>query len=1110
MNSMCWQRLFVGECLLLAFSGCLSRTTVTDTRLASSIVWADAANVPAGTVSTQVHVQVVLDGSTPVAGQVVQLSASNCNVTQPAASTDALGTVQGSLSCPLPIQATIRAFLLLGDVSAPLPRTAAINFYLPADGNTAVASGVPLYAAVNVLDANSNLDTGYAGVVHFSSSDANATVPDDTTLVAADRGSKTLPGGLTLRTAGYQTVTVVDRSTQRTLQSQGYTVGPRAPSLALVAIPDGIAAGQTTTVTVSTLAADASVVTSYHGTVQFLSTAAHATLPDAYTFTASDQGVHTFNTVSFESAGSITLSVKDATGLTGTTNLTVQAGPTAALQLVPPATCDAGAACTVHVRAVDTYGNIAKTYGGTVSFFSPAAQTTLPAPHIFNAADEGSIGVNSVFTVAGVQLLQATDNSAQPLTSQTSVTIQAGDASQLQLASATSSVAGVAQDVTLYAFDVFGNLARSYQGSVVFTGSDAAAAYPGSYTYVLTDAGQRFMPASLVWLTVGAQTLDVVDTANAALHASIAVAVDPAAAASLQMQGPASSVAGQDFNVTLRALDPYGNTATAYEDTVHLSSSDPNAVLPANATFAAADAGFKTLGPVGLINVGNRTLTASDVQNSNVVSSTLTVGVSAGSPNSLTFSGVSSPAVPSQPFNITVQVLDAHGNPASSYAGTVHISSSDPNATLSADVVIPTGSQGTAVINRGAIFNSIGTYTLQLADTANSQLQHSMNVVVRHGCYGYGGSPSTFPTPVVSNIGCQQVNGLESDPNSNPWFYFTYGKPIVRLIHWNGIRWDVMTNSGDANTSMDPNINGLGTGMAMDANGAVTVAYVSGGYPDHLYVERWSGGIGGALANSMTVPGFGSLNSTSNASVSALALDSYGNPYLAWNQGELQMLDYNGTAWGYLGHTQAISSTGVTNTTAAVAVDSNNVPYVVWSDVATGNNDVYVMQYVGGAWMGIGTSMQPGGLSNNTGASIDAVIAVDAMNYPWVAWDDDTTGTTQIYVKQWNGTAWVALAGSASGGGISNTTGASTWPRIRFDSNNSLWVAWVAAVGSNTYAEMLRYNGSAWVEPIAGAATGTGIIPFQVGSGSLAFALDPNNNPLVAGSSCGVSLCTYH
>ena len=64
-------------------------------------------------------------------------------------------------------------------------------------------------------------------------------------------------------------------------------------------------------------------------------------------------------------------------------------------------------------------------------------------------------------------------------------------------------------------------------------------------------------------------------------------------------------------NVTVTAKDAFGNTATGYLGTVHFTSSDGAAVLPANYTFVAGDNGTHTFS-VTLKTVGTQSITATD------------------------------------------------------------------------------------------------------------------------------------------------------------------------------------------------------------------------------------------------------------------------------------------------------------------------------------------------------------------------------------------------------------------------------------------------------------------------------------------------------------------
>src|SRR5262249_58619495 len=72
---------------------------------------------------------------------------------------------------------------------------------------------------------------------------------------------------------------------------------------------------------------------------------------------------------------------------------------------------------------------------------------------------------------------------------------------------------------------------------------------------------------------------------------------------------PPPATAGSAGSVTVTALDAYGNTATAYAGTVHLSSSDPRAQLPADYTFTSADAGRHTFA-AALLTAGSQSLAA--------------------------------------------------------------------------------------------------------------------------------------------------------------------------------------------------------------------------------------------------------------------------------------------------------------------------------------------------------------------------------------------------------------------------------------------------------------------------------------------------------------------
>ena len=80
--------------------------------------------------------------------------------------------------------------------------------------------------------------------------------------------------------------------------------------------------------------------------------------------------------------------------------------------------------------------------------------------------------------------------------------------------------------------------------------------------------------------TAGTQAITTTDTATAGVTGNQnGITVNPAAASHLGVGAPATSIAGNPFNVTLTALDAYNNTAIGYTGTIHFTSSDPKAAL---------------------------------------------------------------------------------------------------------------------------------------------------------------------------------------------------------------------------------------------------------------------------------------------------------------------------------------------------------------------------------------------------------------------------------------------------------------------------------------------------------------------------------------------------
>jgi uncharacterized repeat protein (TIGR03803 family) len=158
---------------------------------------------------------------------------------------------------------------------------------------SSTTAGAPQTFTLTVLNPDGTTDTGYTGTVHFTSTDPQAVLPADYTFKAADGGVHPFTG--MLKTAGPQSITATDPATFGITSTQAdITVNPAAASHLIITGPLTATAGVAFSITVTAYDPYGNVATGYTGTVRFTSSDKTAGLPANYTFTASDNGAHTF------------------------------------------------------------------------------------------------------------------------------------------------------------------------------------------------------------------------------------------------------------------------------------------------------------------------------------------------------------------------------------------------------------------------------------------------------------------------------------------------------------------------------------------------------------------------------------------------------------------------------------------------------------------------------------------------------------------------------------------------------------------------------------------------------------------------------------------------
>ena len=290
--------------------------------------------------------------------------------------------------------------------------------------------------------------------------------------------------------------------------------------------------------------------TGYTGTIEFSDGIGTDMLPSNYTFVASDNGVHTFtNAVTLDTAGNadpLTATDTSNSAITGNTILSVTGSATAKLVLAPSRSVTAGVPFGFEVVAQDIFGNISKSYAGTVIFSQSDAAGTIPGNYTFNPSVDQGIHVftnQTTLVTAGIDTVTATDTHTTTITGNTTFTVNPAATAKLAVATSVGTgtvTAGTSFTVTVAAEDAYGNITSTYQDHVQFSASTSVAGLPTTYPFVGSDTGvHTFTNVSVD--AAGPQTLTATDNANSSITGNTTVSVTPAAAASFTVTAPTAA-----------------------------------------------------------------------------------------------------------------------------------------------------------------------------------------------------------------------------------------------------------------------------------------------------------------------------------------------------------------------------------------------------------------------------------------------------------------------------------------------------------------------------------------------------------------------------------------
>ena len=464
-----------------------------------------------------------------------------------------------------------------------------------------VTSGIAANFVVTAYDPYGNVATGYTGTVHFTSSDSSASLPANytfTTGSAQDNGTHKFTA--TLKATGSQTITATDSVTQSITGSESTVVNAPGASATFVKL-DTSTQGNWQNV---------------YGTQGYDIVSGAVKIPSYATVTPAGQSTYVWTTTSSDTR---------ALATPGSNNR-VAAVWDSAKSFSIAVNLNDGQAHDIALYALD-WDNKGRAEQVQISSASTGTVLDTETLSSFNGGKylQWNVTGNVIITVTRQAGANAVVNGLF-----FDSAVAAGTATQLAVSAPTTETAGGPFSVTVTAKDSGGNVATGYTGTVAFTSADVKAGLPANYTFTTGPGGDNGVHTFSVTLkTAGTQYVKATDTTTSSITGTQSgIVVQPAAAASLAVTGlPNPVTSGTAASFVVAAYDPYGNVATGYTGTVHFTSTDSSASLPANYTFttgSAKDNGTHTF-TATLKATGSQTITATDTVTQSITGSESTV-----------------------------------------------------------------------------------------------------------------------------------------------------------------------------------------------------------------------------------------------------------------------------------------------------------------------------------------------------------------------------------------------------------------------------------------------------------------------------------------------------
>jgi hypothetical protein len=272
------------------------------------------------------------------------------------------------------------------------------------------------------------------------------------------------------------------------------------------------------------------------------------------------------------------------------------------------------------------------------------------------------------------------------------------------------------------------------------------------------------------------------------------------------------------------------------------------------------------------------------------------------------------------------------------------------------------------------------------------------------------GSGAGVPSAALTSLGMPAVAWSESTGTLN--------KGQIVVSRWDGSAW----SPGSAYVSDTTTVccgGGVDARLVVDQQDRLLVAWsvsnTSGSYiGEHIYLRRFSGSVWESVGNSATGTGISAAVEDQNHQA-ALVVDATDNPIVAWagrtgvpSPHRVFLRAWDGMAWAELAGSGSAGIGGGSTEAAwpALALMSGS-PVVAWQDDSTGNYEIYVKWFDGTAWVELGSgSAAGGGISNSAAPSQYPKMATLAGDKILLVWQEGAAGTEEIFASCWDGTNW--------------------------------------------------------------------------------------------------------